>query len=101
MRRILLMLTAAALMAAMMAITVPAFAAVPDAGCPKNFEEQTYDFGDNSKGVPSAQVNGSDEICTKVLPAEPQNPAWEPDPGETGPTITVFSDDVVKGGGPR
>jgi hypothetical protein len=101
MRRILLVLAAAALMAAMVAITVPAFAAAPEAGCPTGFEEQTYDFGDNSKGVPSAQVNDSPEICTNELPAEPQNPAWEPLPGETGPTITVFSDDVVKGGGRR
>ena len=93
MRRILLVLTAAALMATMMAMTVPAFAAAPDAGCPTGFEEETIDFGENSNGVPSSSVNESQEDCTKDLKAEPKNPAWCCEP-----VITVFRDDTARGG---
>jgi hypothetical protein len=94
MRRILLVLSVAALMGAMMTTAVPAFAATPDAGCPTGFEEETIDFGENSNGVPSADVNGSEEDCTKTLKTDPQNPAWEPEP-----VITVFKDDTT--GGPK
>ena len=95
MRRILLVLTAAALMAAMMTTTVPAFAAAPDAGCPTGFEEEQLKLkGQDSNGVPSADVNDSKQDCTKELDADPQNPAWCCEP-----VITVFRDDTA--GGPK
>ena len=95
MRRILLVLAVAAMMATMLGVAAPAFAAAPNGGCPTGFDEGLYDFGENSNGVPSAQVNNTDPICTKKLKAEPQNPAWEP-----APEIIVFTDDVVGGGQP-
>ena len=90
MRRILLVLTAAALVAAMMSTTVPAFAAAPDAGCPTGFEEEKLKLTGESNGPQSADVNDSKEDCTKELDADPQNPAWCCDP-----VITVFRDDTA------
>jgi hypothetical protein len=91
-RRILLVLTAAALVAAMMSTTVPAFAAAPDGGCPTGFEEEQLKLkGQDSNGIPSADVNDSKKDCTKELDADPQNPAWCCDP-----VITVFRDNTLK-----
>jgi hypothetical protein len=88
-------LVVVAVMAAIAAaMAVPAFAAAPNAGCPKGFEEGVIDLGPNSNGIPSAAVNDSPEGCTKTLKADPQNPAWCCEP-----VIKVFRDDTV--GGPK
>ncbi len=93
MKRSLMRLVVVAVMAAIAAaMAVPAFAAAPNTGCPTGFQERVINLGPNSNGIPSASVNVSPEGCTKTLKADPQNPAWEPEP-----VIKVFRDDTVGG----
>jgi hypothetical protein len=84
-KRILLVMSVAALMAAMVVATaMPALAAsggvptgnAPIAGCPSgggsNFVEEPNEAVDVTSGAPSVSVNSDDNLCSKTLTNFPQ-----------------------------
>ena len=93
MKRIVLLLTVAALMALMLVATAfPAAADAPSAGCPEGFEEKEQNLPPGTRGTPSTSVNDSTQACFKELVNAPQQ--LKDLIGVD--TVEVVTDDVVR-----
>jgi hypothetical protein len=92
MKRIVLLLAMAAIAALMLAATAfPAAAAAPAAGCPTGFDEKKQQLPPSSVGVPSTEINTTEEDCFKKLENAPQSLK------DRFGTDEVGIDDVVRG----